>query len=398
MVSWIDKKAVVTHLSFRNVFLISLIPTIVFFVLRLYSCVPFLKLFFLLTTFACWAYYFARKTKISVLVSCLTVLLFIVIDIVVYKLFDHFLHQQNILLQTTIIYAVYSVLILLLAGYIKHHKRKELIIFPFSILISISLLGITTQIFSINLHDAKFFIIALFVFIILLCFSILNVFMYIEHEEKIELEEENQQKDIYISMLERVSQDISKLEHDLRNIIYASTSTNKKSEILQNLKEILDDLHQQKVIINNLAKISIPEIRSLLFSKIIEIIHANILLIIDIKNDINIGHIKTLDFCRVIGNLIDNAIENTLPAPEKQIVIVIDTNMFLIQNTFIPKENFNVYEIFKKGYTTKPHGKGLGLVIVREIIDKYKNMLLLNTIVQDNFFIQQLYINNKGTV
>jgi two-component system sensor histidine kinase AgrC len=54
-----------------------------------------------------------------------------------------------------------------------------------------------------------------------------------------------------------------------------------------------------------------------------------------------------------------------------------------------------VYELFKKNFSTKGNGRGIGLKNVRNLIDKrYKNVLF-NTKIENCIFKQELIIQTK---
>ena len=105
---------------------------------------------------------------------------------------------------------------------------------------------------------------------------------------------------------------------------------------------------------------------------------------------------KIYEFNRILGILIDNAIEESKDCPDKRINIEIrkdfkvNRQILLIENTYKEKD-INIDKIFTKGYSTKPNNTGLGLWEVREILKKNKNLNLYTT--KDNiYFKQQLEI------
>jgi len=53
--------------------------------------------------------------------------------------------------------------------------------------------------------------------------------------------------------------------------------------------------------------------------------------------------------------------------------------------------NINIDKIIKKGYTTKGKGRGYGLTLVKEIIDKNR-MLEENKEIVNNYYIQNLIV------
>ena len=83
--------------------------------------------------------------------------------------------------------------------------------------------------------------------------------------------------------------------------------------------------------------------------------------------------IESWAMCRVLGNLIDNALDALRAVPEGELTIRLSESLhgydFSVTNNgpMIPP---NVAEkIFQRGFSTKGEGRGMGLSIVREIID-----------------------------
>ena len=102
------------------------------------------------------------------------------------------------------------------------------------------------------------------------------------------------------------------------------------------------------------------------------------------------------DFSRMLGILIDNAIEAASNTTEKIVKLAFrdsynsNTQTVKIENTFS-----NVYidtnKIFEKGFTQKENHSGMGLWEVTQIIKRNNNIKLLTT-TKANYFIQTLEI------
>ena len=103
---------------------------------------------------------------------------------------------------------------------------------------------------------------------------------------------------------------------------------------------------------------------------------------------------------RVLGILIDNAIEAAKDCSEKEIVITFrkdhkrNKQLFIIENTYSNK-NVNIDEIFEKGKTSKKtedsKNHGLGLWEVRQLVKKNRNLDLYTT-KSEKYFKQQFEI------
>lgn len=112
--------------------------------------------------------------------------------------------------------------------------------------------------------------------------------------------------------------------------------------------------------------------------------------------DLSTLNMKIYDFARILGILLDNAIEASKECEEKIINIIFrnDTKnnrqLIIIENTYKNK-NVDTEKIFEKGISEKENHTGLGLWEVRKIIKKNNNINLF-TSKTDKFFSQQLEI------
>jgi two-component system sensor histidine kinase AgrC len=98
------------------------------------------------------------------------------------------------------------------------------------------------------------------------------------------------------------------------------------------------------------------------------------------------------DLIRILGILLDNAIEECVELEHGSITIKISQNddliSYAIKNTLRPENNDKT---IKTGASEKGAGRGRGLLIVREILNKY-DFVVLNTYYQDDGVVQNLAI------
>lgn len=177
-------------------------------------------------------------------------------------------------------------------------------------------------------------------------------------------------------------------------------ATNDMNGLNTYYSQLLDDC--QKV--NNLYTLSPevinnPAIYSLLASKYHKADELGIKIHLEVFLNLNELNMKIYEFTRVLGILMDNAIEATNECNEKIINVEIrkesnrNRQILIIENTYMEK-NVDIDKIFEKGYSSKPSNTGLGLWEVRQIMKKNKNLNLYTT-KNDKFFIQQLEMYNK---
>lgn len=110
--------------------------------------------------------------------------------------------------------------------------------------------------------------------------------------------------------------------------------------------------------------------------------------------DLNTLKMKIYEFARILGILLDNAIEASSECDEKIINITFrnDTKnnrqLITIENTY-NNQDIDMEKIFEKGVSEKENHTGLGLWEVRKILKKNTNANLF-TSKTDKFFSQQL--------
>ena len=114
--------------------------------------------------------------------------------------------------------------------------------------------------------------------------------------------------------------------------------------------------------------------------------------------DFDSKDIKTYDLCRIVGILLDNAIEAAEKCTKKIINIKLinerkaKRNVIIIENTYKEK-NLDIDKLFEKGSSTKTKEStthGLGLWTVRKILKSNNNLNLYTA--KNELFCQQLEI------
>jgi len=112
--------------------------------------------------------------------------------------------------------------------------------------------------------------------------------------------------------------------------------------------------------------------------------------------DLNNLKMRIYDFARILGVLLDNAIEASTECKERILNITFREDernhrqLIIIENTYSNKD-VDTEKIFGKGISEKENHTGLGLWEVRKIIKKNNNLNLF-TSKNDKFFSQQLEI------
>lgn len=193
---------------------------------------------------------------------------------------------------------------------------------------------------------------------------------------------------------------IRAFRHDFNNIIQALGGYIQAKD-MDGLEKYYSQLLKDCQEVNNLTglnpeSINNPAIYSLLASKYYLATEKGIEFNLDIFMDLNSIDMKIYEFCRILGILLDNAIQATQECEEKHITVTIrkDTRckrqLLIVENTYKEKD-IDTEKIFEKGYSTKEGNTGLGLWEVRQILLKNTNLNLF-TSKDDKYFKQQLEI------
>ena len=225
--------------------------------------------------------------------------------------------------------------------------------------------------------------------------SILNITNKLELT-KIDLEETK----LYNKTLSILHDNIRSFKHDFNNIVQAIGGYVNTNDI-NGLKKFYSELQEDCQKSNNLSAlnpdtINNPAIYSLLASKYHKADELGIKVNLEIFLDLNKLNMKIYEFTRILGILLDNAIEATSECSEKVINVFIrkDFNLhrqlLIIENTYKHK-NIDTEKIFEKGFSTKDKNTGLGLWEIRQILNKNSNLNLF-TSKDDILFKQQLEI------
>ncbi len=277
-------------------------------------------------------------------------------------------------------------------------KKTKFLIFSNSI---IQVLIIITQIILTMCYiDILPLLFTIFNFICLLLYfsvslySIAKVINLITTTKKLETVEE------YNKTLHILHDSVRGFKHDFDNIIttiggYIKTNdmnglSNYYSQLEEDCSKVSNLYILNPDIINN------PGIYSLLTTKYSQADEKGIKINLSFLLDLNELHIKIYEFARILGILLDNAIEASSECDEKILNIDFrnDTknkrHIVLIENTYKNKD-VDIENIFNKGTTEKENHSGLGLWEIRQILKKNNNINLYTT-KTDKYFSQQLEI------
>ncbi|MGX0002935.1 quorum-sensing sensor histidine kinase AgrC [Staphylococcus cohnii] len=321
----------------------------------------------------------------------------------------------------SIFYAVTFTIFSLIYAYIARFFIKRLSFSDLSlnklylILVSLFLLIILGLIYfylpnqNVSFGDAKFIsimyavvIITTAILIITISFSIIRQIQYKRNIKEIE----NYYK--YTLQIEKINNEMRKFRHDYVNIL-STLSDYIREDDMEGLRkyfneEIIpmqDNMQMKTLKINGIENLKVREIKGLLTTKILQAQEKNIRLSIEVPEPIEKIDMPIINLSRVIGILLDNAIEASEKIEDDPLIRIAfiknedDSVMFIIMNKCKP-DMPRVHTLFQENYSTKGKNRGLGLSNLKEITDATSNVLL-DTTIDNNYFIQKVEILNSNS-
>ena len=205
----------------------------------------------------------------------------------------------------------------------------------------------------------------------------------------------------YVDEIEQQSMEIRQFKHDYQNIMLSLEGyiRDKEYEELESFfyKEILKTsktLDEKELRLSDIKYIKNKEVKSILIAKMQKAFSLNIEIEFMAREEIERLPMESIALIRIIGILLDNAIEAVQEIEGGKILVSLlrneqDIHLY-VQNTY-NGEGMDMNAIYQKGYSSKGKDRGMGLVNLSEFTRKYDN-LFLKTEVQGDQFIQMVTI------
>lgn len=204
-------------------------------------------------------------------------------------------------------------------------------------------------------------------------------------------------------ILKDLQDDLHGFRHDFTNIM-CTIGGYVQVKDMNGLSNYYSQIQKDINKVNNLGALNTetinnPAIFVLIASKYNKALELGIEMNINIFMDLNKLNMKIYEFTRVLGILLDNAIEAAKECEEKIINIEMrkdskrNRQLLIIENSFTNKD-IDTEKIYEKNYSTKSGNSGLGLWEVRKILKRNNNLNLFTT-KNERFFKQQLEMYNN---
>lgn len=239
--------------------------------------------------------------------------------------------------------------------------------------------------------------ISLFAYFAISIYSLTRTFKLILTTRKLQSAEE------YNHSLRVLHDNVRSFKHDFDNMVTTIggyIKTNDMKGLESYYSELVDDCQRvNNLYILNPEVVNNDGIYNLLTKKYNEADSKDIKVNITFLLDLGTLNMKIYEFARILGILLDNAIEASSECEEKIINLTFRDDsknhrqLIIVENTYADK-NVDTEKIFEKGISGKENHTGLGLWKVRKLVKKNNNINLYTT-KTEKFFKQQLEIYYK---
>lgn len=211
-----------------------------------------------------------------------------------------------------------------------------------------------------------FSIVALLVLVVEAVVSVRDGFIWrkTNHQNEMLIEAMDQLDDLNLQL--------RKQRHDFLNhlqVVYSLVDMKENDEAIKYIETVYGQMHR----LSAGMKTDIPAVNALLQAKLAQAEEKGVKLTLDVTTQLSDLPMNDWELCRVLGNLMDNGMDamDGMPGAEMKVEIFEDLKQygFRISNNGPEIPESIQAHIFQTGFTTKSTGHGLGLSIVKEIME-----------------------------
>ena len=185
-----------------------------------------------------------------------------------------------------------------------------------------------------------------------------------------------------LAMLEKQQATLRAQRHDFMNhlqVVYSLLELEEYASANEYIEKVYGDIKR----VNRSLKTALPAVNALLAAKMSDCESRGVALELTIESAWEDLHVPGWEVCRMLGNLIDNALDALEDTAGARIRVELSEDLhefsFEVANNG-PMIPANLREsIFQSGFSTKGAGRGMGLAIVREIAGRYEGDLTLRS-------------------
>ena len=277
-----------------------------------------------------------------------------------------------------------------IVGFTNRFRVKNVILWSLLVIMSINFLV------AVIYYDMKSIFVIIINTMLILIYSVIvyramnqkNINMIVQAENDSLMDSLHQYED----MVDRQRVD----NHENKNQLLIIKNMIKKNdkEVIKYIDTVVKDEKEDDEALYTKVK-SIPSggLQGIIYQKMLSMKDNRILFSLDVSRDVRKIELEKMNIddnyklCKIVGVLLDNAIEESLKLDDKRIMISLyeDDDMLVIDisNRFDGK--IDLEKIDEEGYTTKGDGHGYGLSLVKKLVNESDNFINERKINKDVF-------------
>ena len=177
-----------------------------------------------------------------------------------------------------------------------------------------------------------------------------------------------------LGRLEEMNVTLRKQRHDFMNhlqVVFGLIELDQKDEARDYVERIYGDIRR----VGRSMKTALPAVNALLAAKMADCERKKVAAQFEITSDWEGMPAPAWELCRVLGNLIDNALDALEETEKPQLRVEMGETVraytFLVEDNGAGMPESVLERVFQAGFTTKRTGHGMGLAIVQEILQQY---------------------------
>ncbi|ALC83064.1 hypothetical protein AM592_16905 [Bacillus gobiensis] len=220
-----------------------------------------------------------------------------------------------------------------------------------------------------------------FIIISMISIGIMGITMFLLYSfgKKLELQTMEQTERVYLRNIGELISSVRAQRHDYHNhmqVISGLIHRKEYEEVSEYLNELNVELQSQQAILhlNHTALSALFQAKK----EIAQVHHVTMK--IDAYTSIPSMEIKSFELVQILGNLLDNAIEEEIKVPSNRRMIKVTIDRMMNSMVVFHVHNLNSWIeankmsiIFQEGYTTKEGHKGIGLLTAKRLSLKYQS-------------------------
>lgn len=276
-------------------------------------------------------------------------------------------------------------------------EKKE-IAFILSLVMILAIPNLIIYIYNLHINNTLLLVINIFSILVSI---VVIISLLLKEKQYTYTEFDLEQEKLYNQTLRETIDSLRILKHDYNNILQSINGyiiTKQYDSLDAHIKELINnttDLSSLECISPNV--INQPAIYGIIMAKYIKAKNKKINFKLEVFEDISSISFNATKLSRILGILLDNAIEaaekSSNPMVEVKFIYnpIDNTHSIKIKNTYEKGKVIDTDKIFEKGVSSKRKKSGLGLWEVKKILSSVDNVHIYTNLL-DNYKLEQVLV------